>query len=94
MLIDIRPDEPDPGLFTPDEQLLLDRVRASELWQLISTAMKQERDSLLELPVDSTEALHQRWGAIAQLTHWIGSGPLLVVQHDRLRKQERDNHGR
>lgn len=88
-LIDLDYQPPDTGLFTPEELALIQRVAGSDLWQLLARAMRDDREALYRAPVTTTEALHQRWGAISQLTHWLDAGPQLVVQYDRLRKLEK-----
>lgn len=88
-LIDLTYDAPDAGLFTPEEQALLQRVKDSDLWRLFAMALAEDRESLLRMPPPQTnEALNQRWGALTQLTRWLESGPTIVVHHSRMQRQE------
>ena len=86
-------EDPESGLFTPEEEALLARVRDSQLWQTIRCGMAEEREALLspgDRPMTQAE-ITERWGRVRELTRWLRRGPQLVVFYDRQRRQEKHN---
>jgi len=76
--------EEEHPLFGPTAQAKLKAIEVSEVWQGLRKGIEAQREALFATPLQPTETLESRWGAIQQLSLLLHGGPQMILQHAQM----------
>jgi hypothetical protein len=85
--------EPEHPLFGAEGLAKLRAIEISEVWVGLRAGIEAQREALLSTPLNTTvgETLHERWGAIQQLSILLHGGPQMILQHSQLTEKATDS---
>lgn len=81
----VTPEKEHP-LFGAEGLAKLRAIEVSDVWLGLRAGIEAQREALLSTPLNTSvaETLHERWGAIQQLSILLHGGPQMILQHSQL----------